>query len=198
MPPLRPEDLAMAHIQHALDGGTFKQPWNPPQGLQPPHPNVPLVAAQAGNNSQREGLQILCLISESSQYILGANLEQLPPKRLDVHVPYGCGDHATDNAAVNTILTFDIDDIEEEDFLLRVFATAGLERGKGKLGWKTCDDKKKALYRRLETPDDVKHAFNAHRKMLESKRHKRPVYMEVANLVSVSSELFFRWLIYLL
>jgi hypothetical protein len=84
---------------------------------------------------------------------------------------------------VMTIITFDIDDIAEEDFLSRVFATVGVERDKGKLGWKTCDDKKKVPYQRLETHDDVKHAFEAHRKMLDSKQREKPVYMEVANLV---------------
>lgn len=85
-----------------------------------------------------------------------------------------------------TIITFDIDDIPEEDFLSRVCATVGVERAQAKLGWKSCDDKKKTAYRRLAMADDVKHAFAVHRKMLDSKRREKPVYMEVVNLVSVA------------
>jgi hypothetical protein len=104
--------------------------------------------------------------------------------RLNVHLPYGCGNKGKDDVPVMSILTFDINDTPEEDFLSRVSATIGVERGKSKLGWKTCDDKKKTPYHRLETHDDVKYAFAAHRKMLESKQRERPVYMEIANLVS--------------
>lgn len=106
-----------------------------------------------------------------------------PQRRLDVHLPYGCGNQKKDDLPVVSILTFDIDDIPEGDFLSRVCATIGVEQAKAKLGWKTCDDKKKAAYRRLETHEDVKHAFEVHRKMLDSKRREKAVYMEIANLV---------------
>jgi hypothetical protein len=86
---------------------------------------------------------------------------------------------------VVTILTFDIDDIPQQDFLSRVCATVGVEQAQAKLGWKTCDDKKKAAYRCLATTDDVNHAFNIHRKMLDNKWREKPVYMEIVNLVSV-------------
>jgi hypothetical protein len=88
-------------------------------------------------------------------------VEDVQAKHLDVHLPYGCVTQSKDQAAVMTILSFDINDTPEEDFLSRVFATAGVEHGKEKLGWKTCDDKKKAPYRHLETPEDVRHAFDA-------------------------------------
>ncbi|KAN0130090.1 hypothetical protein V8E53_012035 [Lactarius tabidus] len=89
------------------------------------------------------------------------------------YITYGCGNQKKDDPPVVSILTFNIDDIPEGDFLSRVCATVGVEQAKAKLGWKTCDDKKKAAYRRLKTHDDVKHAFEVHRKMLDSKRREK-------------------------
>ena len=59
-----------------------------------------------------------------------------PTQRLDVHLPYGCGDN---DPPVVTILTFDIDNISQQGFLSRVCATVGVEQAQAKLGWKTCD-----------------------------------------------------------
>ena len=98
-------------------------------------------------------------------------------------MPYGCGNQKKDDPPVVSILTINIDNITKEDFLSCVCATVGVDQTKSKLGWKTCDDKKKAAYRCLETHDDVKHAFEAHRKMLNNKRREKAVYMEIANLV---------------
>jgi hypothetical protein len=84
---------------------------------------------------------------------------------------------------VVSILTINIDDIAEEDFLSHICATVGVDQANAKLGWKTCDDKKKAAYQCLETHDDVRHAFEAHRKMLNNKQREKAVYMEIANLV---------------
>ena len=88
-----------------------------------------------------------------------------------------------DDTPVVTILTLDIDYMTEEDFLSQVCATVGVEREKAHLGWKSCDDKKKAAHQQLATHEDIKHAFLIHRKMLDSKHRERPVYMEIANLV---------------
>ena len=84
-----------------------------------------------------------------------------------------------------TMLTFDIDDTPPEDFLDRVRATIGVGQDHIQLGWKTCDDKKKAVYNCLQNVDDVKQAFATHVKMLENKLWRKPVFMEVANLVSI-------------
>jgi hypothetical protein len=108
-------------------------------------------------------------------------------RRLDVHLPYECGDRGKDDPPVVTILTFDIDDIPQQDFLSHVCATVGVKQAQAKLGWKTCDDKKKAAYQRLATTDDVNHTFDIHRKMLDNKWREKPVYMEIVNLVSVPS-----------
>ncbi|KAF8237658.1 hypothetical protein L208DRAFT_1375493 [Tricholoma matsutake] len=67
------------------------------------------------------------------------NIEQ-PCHRLDVHLPYGCGNQGKDEPLVLTIITFDIDDIPEEDFLLHVCATVGVEQAQAKLGWKNCNN----------------------------------------------------------
>ena len=110
---------------------------------------------------------------------------QLEPRthRLDVHVPYGCGNRSKDDPPMMTILTFDIDDVLPEDFLSQICATMGLDQQKAKIGWKSCDDKKKAPHNRLETHDDVKHAFNGFAKLLDSRRREKPVFMEVTNMV---------------
>ena len=47
---------------------------------------------------------------------------------LDVHLPYGCSNWGKDDPPVVTILTFDIDDIPQQDFLLCVCATVGVEQ----------------------------------------------------------------------
>jgi hypothetical protein len=83
------------------------------------------------------------------------------------------------------MITFDIDDIPPEDFLDRIRATIGVGRDYEQLGWKTCDDKKKVPYHRLQDANDVKQAFATHAKMLENKLRRKPVFMEVANLVSI-------------
>jgi hypothetical protein len=85
-----------------------------------------------------------------------------------------------------TIIPFDIDDIPAEDFLDRVCVTIGVPRGGAKLGWKTCDDKKRSAYNRLENVDDVKQAFATHARMLDSRLRKKPVFMEVANMVCLA------------
>jgi hypothetical protein len=83
------------------------------------------------------------------------------------------------------MITFNIDDMPPEDFLDRIRATIGVGRDHKQLGWKTCDDKKRAAYNRLQDADDVKQAFATHAKMLENKLRRKPVFMEVANLVSI-------------
>jgi hypothetical protein len=61
----------------------------------------------------------------------------------------------------------------------------GIEHANAKLGWKTCDDKKKTVPQHLATADDNKHAFDVHKKLLDSKQREKPVYMEILNLVCV-------------
>jgi hypothetical protein len=69
-----------------------------------------------------------------------------PQHHLDVHLPYGCGNQKKDDPPVLSILTINIDNITKEDFLSHVCATVGIDQAKAKLGWKTCDNKKKAAY----------------------------------------------------
>ncbi|KAI0246018.1 hypothetical protein BJV78DRAFT_1158199 [Lactifluus subvellereus] len=196
LPQAHPQDIALARIQGALNGGAFEQPWtrnhdaHPPQpwnrdahpppsqpwncDTHPPQPwnhdthvaHPPLRAPQQlpahpqraavgeGEGGQAE------VVTQPQQHL-----------RLDVHLPYGCGNQKKDDPPVVSILTFDIDDITEEDFLSCVCATVGVDQVKAKLGWKTCDNKKKAA-----------HAFEAHRKMLNNKRREKAVYMEIVNL----------------
>jgi hypothetical protein len=108
-------------------------------------------------------------------------------RRLDVHLPYGCGNQGKNDPSVVTILTFDINDIPQQDFLLHVCATVGVKQAQAKLGWKTCNNKKKAAYQCLATTNDVNHTFDIYRKMLDNKRREKPVYMEIVNLISVLS-----------
>jgi hypothetical protein len=71
-------------------------------------------------------IRVLCKVPRPPFFSAGlisiyhhiAGVEQR--RRLDVHLPYGCGNQGKDDPPVVTILTFDIDDIPQKTFY-RVF-----------------------------------------------------------------------------
>ncbi|KAI0685432.1 hypothetical protein BC835DRAFT_1421251 [Cytidiella melzeri] len=87
--------------------------------------------------------------------------EERFPQKLDVHVPHGGNNK--DEQSVLRILTFAIDNINPED-LSRVCANMGVEQARAK------------------TAEHFKSAFEALGHVSDSKRHRWPVFMEVANL----------------
>ncbi|KAK6993184.1 hypothetical protein R3P38DRAFT_3223786 [Favolaschia claudopus] len=54
--------------------------------------------------------------------------------------------------------------------------------GDAQLGWKSSDDLKRDLPKRLSTEDDVKAAFDYFRPILLSKRRQKKIFMEIINL----------------
>jgi hypothetical protein len=83
-----------------------------------------------------------------------------------------------------TSLAINIRDILPADFIARVCANMEVTVEEAQLGWKSCDDAKKALPRRLQTEQDVTQAFDTLRPLITSNRRQKPVYMEIINLVS--------------
>jgi hypothetical protein len=111
MPPPTPQDLALARLHRALDGGAFEHPWNA---------NLPPQATPLANPGPVQGATRLpfCSAVLVSIYHHIACVEERR-RRLDVHLPYGCGNRGKDHPPVVTILTFDIDDVPQQDFLWR-------------------------------------------------------------------------------
>lgn len=62
-----------------------------------------------------------------------------------------------------------------------------LDQNTARLGWRSCDDNKASVPCRLQTPEDVRYAFREMAILLENPRRKKPVYMEIVNLVSTLS-----------
>jgi hypothetical protein len=146
MPPPTHQDLALARLHRALDGGAFEHPWNvnlPPQATHP-------WQIRALCKMPRFPFFLAVLLS-IYHHIAGVEERH---RHLDVHLPYGCGNRGKDDPPMVTILTFDIDHIPQRDFLSRVCATVGVEQAQSKLGWKTYDDKE-AAYRCVATTDDI-------------------------------------------
>ncbi|KAJ8461839.1 hypothetical protein ONZ45_g18153 [Pleurotus djamor] len=156
--PIRPQDMAVAQVNHALNGRHG--------AIMPPAPEMAV------------GVNVV--VPRQAQPVAQApQQEQVVSRKLDVHIP--CPG-ARKGESVLRIVTFDIDDTEPGDFLSRVCANMDIKVEGAKLGWKSCDDKKGALFRQLETKDDVTRAFTDLGRMLDSKRRERPVYMVVENL----------------
>ena len=72
------------------------------------------------------------------------------------------------------------------DFLSRIIANLSLDPKVAKLGWKSCDNRKTQPPRRLETSADVQGAFTELSGLVRDPCRKRPVYMEIVNLVGHS------------
>lgn len=102
--------------------------------------------------------------------------------RLEVRVP-----QSQQDGRPPTIVPIDIKlDILPEDFLSRVTANMDLERTTDQLGWKSCDDNKTAAAHRLQTAEDVSYAFREMTALIVNPRRRKPVFMEIVNLVSTS------------
>ncbi|KAK7059510.1 hypothetical protein R3P38DRAFT_3167923 [Favolaschia claudopus] len=78
-----------------------------------------------------------------------------------------------------TVLEISIDNIVPEDFLIRICARMEIPDGDAQLGWKSSDDLKRGLPKRLSTEDDVKGAFDYFRPILLSKRRQKKIFMEI-------------------
>ncbi|KAK6992339.1 hypothetical protein R3P38DRAFT_3226187 [Favolaschia claudopus] len=78
-----------------------------------------------------------------------------------------------------TVLEISIDNIVPEDFLIRICARMEIPDGDAQLGWKSSDDLKRGLPKRLSTEDDVKAAFDYFRPILLSKRRQKKIFMEI-------------------
>jgi hypothetical protein len=157
------------------------QPERRCHGARRPHQNIPERSVKS-------------MLFYTYQERIRAELPEHQPRKLDVHLPYGCGNQTKDDVPVKTMLTFDIDDFSPEDFLSRVCATIGVDRESAKLGWKTCDDKKKDDYKTFGTPN-VLRALEAHAPLPDSKLRKKRVFMEIVNLVCEGPISLSSWLI---
>jgi hypothetical protein len=73
------------------------------------------------------------------------------------------------------------------NFLSRICANFDVMPDSAKLGWKSNDDAKRDPYHHLKTADDAANAFRILGGHLKNPRRTRPVYMEIANLVSYFS-----------
>ncbi|KAK6972325.1 hypothetical protein R3P38DRAFT_3239535 [Favolaschia claudopus] len=114
---------------------------------------------------------------------------QPPSLQLDVHVPGpAVQETATTQATAvpPTVLEISIDNIAPEDFLARICARMEIPDGDAQLGWKSSDDLKRDLPKRLSTEDDVRAAFDYFRPILLSKRRQKKIFIEIINLVSPS------------
>ncbi|KAK7020912.1 hypothetical protein R3P38DRAFT_3272015 [Favolaschia claudopus] len=161
MPPPTNTELAVVQLQHTMDQGAFANMgymapgpgYAPPQYISQPRDPIP--------SSQPPSLQ------------------------LDVHVPGpAVQETATTQATAvpPTVLEISIDNIAPEDFLARICARMEILDGDAQLGWKSSDDLKRDLPKRLSTEDDVKAAFDYFRPILLSKRRQKKIFMETINL----------------
>ncbi|KAK7001115.1 hypothetical protein R3P38DRAFT_3217256 [Favolaschia claudopus] len=87
-----------------------------------------------------------------------------------------------------TVLEISIDNIVPEDFLARICALMEIPDGDAQLGWKSSDDLKRDLPKRLSTEDDVKAAFDYFRPILLSKRRQKKIFMEIISGESVAAK----------
>lgn len=89
-------------------------------------------------------------------------------------------------ATVYRSLEINTESIAPRDFLSCVCANMELSMDDAQLGWKSCDDGIRTLPKRLREDEDVIQAFNHFRLLLSSARRRKPVFMEVVNLVRSS------------
>jgi hypothetical protein len=84
---------------------------------------------------------------------------------------------------IKATVVFEVD-IAYQDFLSRVCAHMGLDPNAAQLGWRCTDDTKRDGFIRLATLDDLTQAF-ARLMALKTNRRKKPVVMEICDLVSL-------------
>ncbi|KAF8987202.1 hypothetical protein BDQ17DRAFT_1218387, partial [Cyathus striatus] len=168
MPPPTPAEIAVVHLNKALDSNEFSEPW------QHTTPQVPEDADEAAQwYPQPPAVDI-------------PDPPLAPSRRLNVHIQVPST--RKNDPSVTTIVPFKIDKITSEEFLQAVCDVLRTTRTTAKLGWKSCDDKDRAPYNRLETTDDVQQAFETHRAKLDSRRRMKEVYMRVVNLNPKATE----------
>lgn len=74
-------------------------------------------------------------------------------------------------------------DLPAEDFFSRVHAVMQVNPETAVLGWKESAELKRTPYHQLKTHEDLRAAFGLLVALQNSSRRKRPVIMEVANVV---------------
>ncbi|KAF8994360.1 hypothetical protein BDQ17DRAFT_1431117 [Cyathus striatus] len=169
MPPPTPAEIAVAHLNKALDSNEFSEPW------QHTTPQVPEDVDEAAQwYPQPPAVNI-------------PDPPLAPSRRLNVHIQVPST--RKNDPSVTIIVPFKIDKITSEEFLQAVCDVLRTTCTTAKLGWKSCNDKDRTPYNRLETTDDVQQAFETHRAKLDSQRRMKEVYMCVVNLNPKATEL---------
>lgn len=180
MPPLRGQDIAVAHLNRALNSGAFAHPGSTHQA--PPTQYVSLQDLQPGQtvptNRAHQENNCKCIFLKQERYSTNVDESSASEsRRLEVRI-LCTGDQPT-----KVTIYFELD-IPPADFLSRVCANLDVTLDSAKLGWKSNDDTKRDPYHRLKTADDVTNAFRVLGGHLKNPRRTGPVYMEIANLVS--------------
>lgn len=67
-----------------------------------------------------------------------------------------------------------------------------LDQDTVRLGRRSCDDGRTSAPYRLQTPEDVRYAFREMAVLLENPRRRKPVYIEIVNLVGTFSFQLFK------
>ncbi|KAG7096077.1 hypothetical protein E1B28_006758 [Marasmius oreades] len=153
--PIRPQDVAVGHLQAQLNSGVFDgtrssvqavpRTW---QELSAMHPVPPPVTAPTIT-------QKMFTINFHIPVRKEGDLERIANREFNAeNVP--------------------------EDFLTTTAEILGIkEDNEHDLAWKDSDEKVKAPWHDLHSVDDVEQAFGKCRKMLSSTKHQKPVYLTV-------------------